>query len=318
MKTIDFHCDALYKLLDDKELSFATAMDTESTVNEKLDVTLDRLVEADSLLQVFAVFVHQSRQNWLLDVLESIDLFYSHIISHPKMSLVRNQHDLATCIEQNKIGAMLSLEGCDGLDGNPALLRLLHRLGLRALSLTWNNANWAADGVLEQRNAGLSSAGAAFVKQCEELGIILDISHLGETSFWDLAAITTRPIIASHSNAFELCPHPRNLNNNQLKYIIENNGLIGITYVPYFLTTNEQATIDDVIRHIEYICELGGQNSIMLGSDFDGIDQHVLGLAHPGQVNQLKESLYKRFDDALVEQFLHKNALTFLQQHLPE
>lgn len=307
----DFHCDVLSKLLVDPKLSFRNS---ESNL---LDVTYERLKESGAVLQTFAVYIPEKLNGSIEPILESIDHFYEQVLTCPDMMLIRNQSDLRESLATGKIGALLSLEGVDGLQGSIPILRLLHRLGVRAAGLTWNYANWAADGVMEPRGGGLTAKGRAFVQECDDLGILVDVSHLSERAFWDVADLASRTIIASHSNAKALLNHPRNLTDEQIKAILALQGLIGVTYVPWFVAEGEQVTIDHVLKHIEHICELGGEQHLMLGSDFDGIDKYVSGLTHPGEVYRLREALLKRYTEQQTKQFLSGNALSFLAAHLP-
>ncbi|WP_310732558.1 dipeptidase [Paenibacillus sp. 1011MAR3C5] len=313
MAIVDFHCDVLSKLLRDRELTF------QGNKPGVLDVTLDRLKAGHVILQTFAVFISPSRSDYheIDPILESIDLFYEKILRFPEMRIIRTVSDLDACIQEGRIGALLSLEGVGGLRGRLSMLRLLKRLGVRAAGLTWNDANWAADGVMEARAGGLTEQGAAFVQECNKQDIIVDVSHLSERAFWDVAALSYKPIVASHSNVRELCDHPRNLTDLQIGAIIDSGGLIGITYVPQFVRAAGDVTIDDVLRHVEHICALGGEKHLALGSDFDGIDRHVQGLSHPGQVVALQEALLKRFSPEQVQGILSGNALSFLRGQLP-
>lgn len=313
MRIVDFHCDALSKLLKDDELSF------EGNKPGVLDVTYGRLRESGTLLQTFAVYISSKSpgEREIDPILENIDLLYEKVLSLPDMRLVRSASDLEACMHDGKTGALLSLEGIKGLQGRTSMLRILHRLGVRAAGFTWNDANWAADGVMEPRGGGLTAAGAKFVRACNELGIIIDVSHMSERAFWDTAALSSKPFIASHSNAQALCNHPRNLTDLQIKAIIECGGLIGITYVPYFVRSDGIATIDDVLAHVEHICSLGGENHLMLGSDFDGIESYVESLTHPGQVERLRNAILKRFSETQTERIMAGNAVDFLRKQLP-
>ena len=125
--------------------------------------------------------------------------------------------------------------------------------------------------MLEQRNGGFTERGRQLIEQCHRTGIILDVSHLSQAGFWEMAELTQGPVIASHSNAYSICPHPRNLSDEQIRALIALNGMIGITFVPWFIRSGvERVTPEDVLPHIEKICELGGEKHIMFGSDFDG------------------------------------------------
>ncbi|MFD0587506.1 dipeptidase [Paenibacillus sp. GCM10027627] len=313
MRVIDFHCDALYKMLNDGNLAF------ENGRPGVLDVTYERLRGSDALLQVFAVFISSDRPDHgtIHPILESVDLLYEKVLACPDMRLILTVSDLEECIQDGKTGALLSLEGIDGLRGSLSALRNLYRLGVRAAGFTWNHANWAADGVMEPRGGGLTALGKIFVRECNELGIVVDVSHLSERAFWDMAALSSKPIIASHSNARSVCDHPRNLTDLQIRAIVEGKGRIGITYVPAFVHSSGNAAISNLIAHIEHICELGGERHLMLGSDFDGIDKHVQGLTHPGQVYALIEELLKRYSQEQTEAFVYGNALSFLRGQLP-
>jgi len=309
--SVDFHCDVLSKLLEHEELSFL------QDDSGRLDVTLPRLQEARAVLQTFAIYIPEKLERSIVPILDSVDVFYQKVAAAKGMHVVQTASDIQHIQQSGEIGALLSLEGADGLHGNLGLLRTLFKLGVRAVGLTWNRANWAADGVLEPRQGGLTGQGLAMVAECNRLGMILDVSHLSERSFWDMVDHTTKPLIASHSNSKAICDHPRNLNDSQIKALIALNGVIGVTFVPYFVAQGRPAEIEDVVSHIEHICELGGADHIMLGSDFDGIDSYVNKLQHPGDVPYLREALLKKFTASQTEAFFSQNALRFLADNLP-
>ncbi|MHA7963108.1 dipeptidase [Paenibacillus sp. CAU 1782] len=313
MESVDLHCDALFKLMTRKELNF------QGNGSQGLDVTYERLGECGSRLQVFAVFIPPRLDDrGLYPLLESVDLFYEKVLSCPGVVFVRSREDLRKCRAQGAVGAMLSLEGVAPLQNNPAvLLRLLHTLGVRAVGLTWNGANWAADGIMETRGGGLTALGEQFVRQCRDLEMLLDASHLSERAFWEVASLLDSPFIASHSNARSVCDHPRNLTDAQIGALIQGGGLIGVTYVPWFLEPSGLATVGHVLRHIDHICGMGGEKAIALGSDFDGIDEHVPGLSHPGELYNLRNELLKRYTEEQTRGFMSQNAWSFFERHLP-
>jgi membrane dipeptidase len=312
LNIIDFHCDALCKLLLDEDLTF------EQSKPGALDVTYERLRDSHTLLQTFAIYIPQTLNGRLEPILESIDRFEQRVQSCEHMMLVRSAPDLELCLSQGKTGALLSLEGVDGLQGRLPLLRVMHQLGIRAAGLTWNNANWAADGAMEPRGGGLTGQGKQFVAECNKLEIIVDVSHLSERAFWDTIALSGRPVIASHSNCRSLLDHPRNLTDEQIKALLATGGMMGITYVPWFVSAEETVTIAQLISHIEHVCELGGAGQMMLGSDFDGIDRHIAGLEQPFDVWNLHNELLKRYSASVVEGILAGNALAFLRSQLPQ
>ena len=146
----------------------------------------------------------------------------------------------------------------------------------------------------------------------------MDVSHLTDSGFWELADLTSRPFIASHSNARRICSHPRNLNDDQIRAIIAMDGRIGITYVPYFVSSEPRVAVADVLKHIDHICSLGGERHLMLGSDFDGISSYVDGLRHPGEMTALTAALRAAYSDEQASRFLNGNAISFLLCNLPE
>lgn len=312
MKIIDFHCDALCKLLLDEDLTF------EQSKPGALDVTYERLRDSNTLVQTFAIYIPQTLNGRLEPILESIDRFEQRVQSCEHMMLIRSVSDLELCLSRGKTGALLSLEGVDGLQGRLPLLRVMHRLGIRAAGLTWNNANWAADGAMEPRGGGLTGQGIRFVEECNKLEMIVDVSHLSEQAFWDTIALSSRPIIASHSNCRSLLDHPRNLTDKQIKALLATGGMMGITYVPWFVSAEENVTIAHLISHIEHVCELGGAGQMMLGSDFDGIDRYIAGLEQPLDVWNLHNELQKLYSASVVEGMLAGNALAFLRSQLPK
>jgi membrane dipeptidase len=310
MKIIDAHCDVLSKMLQYPGIEF--------TDGSQLDVTLPRLKEADMLMQSFAIYLPEKIHPSFDDVLQCVEIFYRKVLIHPGMRMIRSRTDLINASANGQIGAMLTLEGVEGLMGNFNYLRILYYLGVRSIGITWNYANWAADGVLEKRQGGFTEKGRKLVRECNDLGIIVDVSHLSEKGFWELAEMSDKPFIASHSNALEICPHPRNLNNNQIKAIIQAGGNIGITFVPWFISSNGMVGMSQILSHIDHICSLGGATHIGFGSDFDGTERWVNGLEHPGKYIDLGNMLSKHYTDAEVKGFLWGNWYDFYLKNLPD
>lgn len=311
MKIVDSHCDLLDKMVQHEEVDFRQD-------SLYADVSFPRLHKSGVALQCFAIFLSDKKEAaTFARVLQGMDHFYRKIISHPQVVFVKSQQDLAAVTEGDKIGAMLTLEGADGLEASLVNLRTAYYMGVRMLGLTWNNANWAADGVMEPRKGGFTVKGKQLVKECDRLGVLLDVSHLSETGFWELTELSSRPFVASHSNAQAVCPHPRNLTDDQIKAITVAGGIIGITFVPWFVKASEPS-IKDILLHIDHVCSLGGVRHIGFGSDFDGIDSHISGLEHPGHYTRLANELYKRYSPEEAEEFLFGNWRRYLSENLPK
>mgnify|MGYP001220281320 CR=1 FL=1 len=307
MRIYDMHCDVLYKMLLDPELDFSN--------ESKLDVTFERLREGNIGLQAFAIFLPEERVPTFAMVEEAVRYMEQKVLNRPDMRFIRTRNDLEQAEADGKIGALLTLEGVEGLMGSFDYLRRAYELGVRALGLTWNYANWAADGVLEERRAGLTRKGKELVQACNDLGMIIDISHLNEPGFWEVMELSQKPVIASHSNAYKLQPHPRNLTDDQIQALIRKGGRIGITFVPDFIGGKQ--AIPDVLRHLEHVCALGGEHHVGFGSDFDGIDEHVERLANPEDYVRLAEELHRHYSSEQAERFLRGNWLTFFRENLP-
>lgn len=306
MKVIDLHCDALYKLWESNgTLSYANS--------PEIDANKERLMEGEIFVQAFAVFVdpflEQDRQ--FETALKQVDYFYEEILGkNPEIKHIKNWSDLST-LQEGEIGAILTLEGVGPIGNSMAKLRTLHRLGVRLIGLTWNDANLAADGVGEERGAGLTSFGKEIVQFNNDNLIFTDVSHLSERAFWDCLEVADYPI-ASHSNTKHFCDHPRNLSDEQIEAMFKKGGMIHVVYYPDFVKKDGQAQISDLIRHIDHLCMLGGVNLVGLGSDFDGFSPKIPGLQNASDTQNLINELLKHFREDEVKGFAYQNFLSNL------
>ncbi|WP_438448298.1 dipeptidase [Gorillibacterium sp. sgz5001074] len=310
VKVIDAHCDLLDKMALHPEMDFRQD-------SVYADVSYPRLQRAGMVLQCFAVYLSDRQRITFERLLEGFDLFHQKIAVHNNVQFVRTKQDLESAAAMGRLGAMLTLEGADGLEGSMVYLRTAFYLGVRMMGLTWNQSNWAADGVMEPRKGGLTVKGKQLVRECNKLGLILDVSHLGEKGFWELIELSTKPLAASHSNAQSVCSHPRNLTDDQIKALIVQGGIAGLTFVPWFVKTSEPG-VKDILTHIDHICGLGGVRHVGFGSDFDGIDYHIPGLEHPAHYERLANELHKRYTAEEAEGFLSGNWHRFFMENLPD
>lgn len=308
MKIIDSHCDALLKLWEDPDnRSFAK--------DDSIQVNFERMVEGDVIVQCFALFAEPFLKNdeKYRAILKQVELYYSQVISQKQMKSIKNWDDLFH-LEANERGAILTLEGMDAIGDDLDRLKLLFELGVKSVGLTWNHANLCGDGVLEDRGAGLSLFGKEVIKLNNESEVLTDVSHLNERGFWDCIELSNY-VWASHSNAKTIANHPRNLTDEQILAIIKKGGMIGVVFYPLFLTNSDSAQIDDIIRHIEHICALGGEEHLCFGSDFDGIPITVNGFEHAGKYQAFLEELLKHYDEKYVIGFAHQNFLARVKQY---
>jgi len=178
---------------------------------------------------------------------------------------------IATCasdVKKGLISFILGLEGCYAIGYELENLELLHKLGVRVLGLTWNIRNQISDGIGERTNCGLSNFGMRVVEKANELGMLIDVSHISEAGLMDVLEISKHPVIASHSNARSICDHIRNLTDEQIMAIAEGGGIIGMVFYSEFVSKDGQARIDDLLKHVDYIANLVGVKHIAIGPDF--------------------------------------------------
>lgn len=300
MKIFDAHCDVLYKMFMDREIDFKDS--------GKLQVNFEGLQGSQLKVQCFAIYVPESVHPEMKfnAALYMVDLFYEKVLkAYPQVKLISSRQDIDR-LKDDEIGAILTLEGCDAVGCDLLKLKTLLRLGVSSVGLTWNYGNCAADGVLEERGAGLSSFGKQVVSVLNAAEAWCDVSHLSERGFWDVMEWGDFPF-ASHSNCYSLCPHPRNLSNEQIEALIERDSVMGITFVTEFLSGKQTATITDILRHLEQVCSLGGEDHVGFGSDFDGTDGRVLGLENARKYDCLMNELIKYYTDIQAEKFLFRN-----------
>ena len=311
MKIFDTHCDALLKLQIAKRNTLFDGEMLDYRKSNDLETNFERLQAGGVKVQFFAIFIHPefpSDEKWQ-HALEQVDLFYSEILGkNPLMKHIKDWKDIDQ-LKPDEIGAVLTLEGADAFGNDLIKLRHLYRLGVLSIGLTWNNANLCADGVGDPRGAGLTVLGKEVVCLNNEHHVFTDVSHLSIKGFWDVMDLAKYPI-ASHSNARSLCDHPRNLNDEQIRAMFTNNGMIDVVFAPQFINKDsEQATISDLVRHIDYLCSLGGIQQVGIGSDFDGISSHITGLGNASEFPNLINELQKQYTETEVEGFAYRNFL---------
>jgi membrane dipeptidase len=196
------------------------------------------------------------------------------------LRLVRTADELEGCLREGIIAAVLHFEGAENLGPDPGALEELYGAGLRSLGLVWSRPNDYAHGVpfrfpsTPDTGPGLSDAGRELVGECNRLGVLIDLSHINERGFWDVAETTDAPLVATHSNAHALCPASRNLTDRQLDAIRDSDGMVGVNFAVAFLREDggesEDTPLETVVRHVDYLVERVGIDRVGFGSDFDG------------------------------------------------
>jgi membrane dipeptidase len=239
-----------------------------------------------------------------------------------KVIQIKSYADIERAFAEGKHGALLTIESATGIQSSPKLLRDFYNVGVRVVGLTWlTNDMGKSNRVFEdgEEDTGLTDAGREIVAAGNELGMIWDVSHLSDASFWQLAEITKKPLIATHSNFRALCSHSRNLTDDMAKEIIRQGGMIGLNLLPGFISDDpDKRTVADYFKHMEHCLELGGENNIGFGGDIDGTsgryprDFDLSRSIH----DQLVEYLQKHYDERIVEKVAGGNYLNFLKNNL--
>ena len=244
--------------------------------------------------------------------------------SDGEFRVVRTAAEIERCLGEEVMPAVLHFEGADAIDPDLDALHVLYRAGLRSLGLVWGRPNAFAEGVAvhfrrsPDTGPGLTEAGKRLVRACNDLGIMIDVSHLNERGFWDVAALTDAPLVATHSNAYDLCPSSRNLTNPQLDAIAASDGMVGLNFAVNFLredaTRDADTPLDVMVRHIDYLVERLGIDRVGFGSDFDGvlIPQEmgdVTGL--PRLMSVLRD---RGYEDGTLRKLAHENWVRVLRK----
>lgn len=308
MTFVDLHCDTIDRLChgDGEGLFEAPA----------LHIDLKKLQKSGYLLQSFALFVNlQKNPDPWAKLLCMAERFRHEMELNSKwMTQVRTAEDLYTARKNKKIAAVLTVEEGGVCQGRAERLAVLYDLGVRMLTLTWNYANEL--GQPNGKRGGLTPVGFVFLEEMERLGILADVSHLGDDGFWDVCRHATKPFVASHSCCRALCDHPRNLTDEMIRAIAGRGGLIGVNFYAKFLGTEPVSTIENILRHVRHMINVGGLDAVALGTDFDGIDC-PLALQNAGEMGRLADAMqHSGFTAREIEAVCWKNAWRFLCDRL--
>ena len=238
--------------------------------------------------------------------------------------VARTVGDIEAALEAGVLATVLHFEGGEAIDPELDALEVFYRAGLRSLGITWSRANAFGHGVplafpgSPDAGPGLTEAGKALVRGCNRLGIMLDLSHLNERGFWDVAELTDAPLVATHSCAHALCPSPRNLTDRQLDAIAESGGVVGVNFYVAFLRADGQrdtsTPVAEIARHVDYMTQRMGIEHVALGSDFDGctISDELRDVA--GLPKVMAELRRMGYDDAALGQIAHGNWFRVLRE----
>ena len=307
---IDLHCDTMMQLLDHP--------DSGDLYCNTWKIDIEKLQKAHSKIQDFALFINMGETNDPYGRYEEMrNLCVSQIHNYGEhIQHVLSYQDVESVYKSGKIGALMSIEEGGVLGGDLNKLKQAYQDGVRLITLTWNYPNGLGEPHCGEQHKKLTSKGVEFVEAMQELGIIVDCSHLNDAGTEQLGDILEVPFIASHSNARELRSHTRNLPDNLIRLIANKGGIIGLNFAQNFLGTSPISRIEDIVKHGLYLIDKGGEDVVALGTDFDGIPPDT-EIADMSQMSRL----YDAFKEAGLsveqcEKLFWKNADRLLKEIL--
>ena len=317
MRLIDMHCDTLSYLMNDEGISL---------MENRLCIDVQKMRKAESMAQIFACFIYKENfpgdggyddaYTYALKMIERGKSAFAEVSG--EMKLIHSYEELMQCSAQEKIGAFLTIEEGGILNGRMERLEELYQKGIRLITLTWNYENCI--GYPNSRDSqvmkeGLKPFGMEVIEKMNDLGMIVDVSHLSDGGFWDVMKRSRKPVVASHSNARSICNHPRNLSDEMIKALSQQGGVAGLNLYPYFLHKSGKTCATQMAEHVAHMYAIGGEDVIAIGTDFDGYDEGESEVTHMGQMELVFEAIKKRgFSERQMEKFWHGNVLRVLQE----
>ena len=314
MLRFDLHCDTV------------TMLKKGETIEEShCKVSLENLKGSDTLVQCFAAFIPTGyfpapvRKGLVKKQFERIYENYRRMLEqHPQeLRPVLCAGDIRLCREEGKIGALLTLEDGGIMGDEITNVEDFYQKGVRLVTLTWNSQNPIGYPRSKDPNKmarGLKPYGFQVLEELERLGMAADVSHLSDGGFWDVIRHGKKPPLASHSNARDICEHPRNLTDDMIRALAEKGGIMGLNFGPEFLGAGKGNRVEDMVRHIHHILQVGGEDVIALGSDFDGIGGEN-EVDSPADCPKLYDALLESgLPESLLEKIWWKNAERYFRE----
>jgi len=304
----DAHCDSVSRFL---------VMADDSLAKSSGHLDLSRVKGFAPYAQFFALFANSSSPGPAMweRYLALLKQFRSEVDTcGDRVVHCRTAEEACLAGEQGKIAAFLSVEGGELLDCDLEKLDIAYKDGVRAVNVTWNHANALSGSHKDCPEQGLTERGIQFVKRMRELGMLIDVSHISDPGFWDVLEYAPGPVIATHSNARSVFFHTRNLTDEQITAIIENQGVIGLNLFVDFMGT-EPTSLETVVAHLEHMLELGGEHTVALGGDWDGADPLVEGFNDISDWRVLYEELLRRnYPEKLIEKLFYNNVMRIVRE----
>ncbi len=305
MRFFDLHCDTLYRIVNEKQ----------GIYKNDFHVSLSKASIYKPYIGCFAVWIpDEMRGKEAFEFLEKCanKLFSEEKKLNGEFILCKEKSDMENVIAKEQKGIILTLESSAALMGDISKVKFMHELGVKIITLTWNGSCEAGDGIGVSSPIGLTQFGKTLISELERHNIVIDVSHASEKLFYDVCSVSSKPFIATHSNSKSICDHRRNLLDDQFKIIKNLGGIVGVTFCDSFLKEPGSSGFEDILRHVDYFLSLDGQNTVCIGSDFDGsnIPSTMHGIE---SIQSLYEYfLKKNFKSEILDKIFFSNAYNFL------
>ena len=295
MNLFDLHCDTVYEC----------ATKHKDLKENDLHLDLNRGIAAtDKWVQTFAFWIADdlTEEEQYCSYQRQLSCFHTFSEQYSELAPYHGE------AEHSKCRYLLSVEGGSAIGGDLDRIRAFREDGIRMLTLTWNGENRIGGGA--QSTQGLTSFGREVIRELEAQQIVVDVSHLNRKTFFDVCRTAEKPFIATHSNAFRICSHPRNLDDDQIKELAACDGLIGLNLFCDFLSSENDCKTEDFIRHIEYFLSCGAEYNLAIGTDFDGakMPKWIKGIE---SLEMLFQNVLKYFGAQISRQIFFENAARF-------
>lgn len=305
MNIIDTHVDTITYIMDKNE----------GLLKNNANVSLEDFSIFDKKGIYFAIWLSQNKKhNAFSETMKAIEYYYKEI--NTNKTLIKHSNtfkEFKTAFDEKLLASLLCIEGGESLEGNLDNLYKFHEIGVRLLTLTWNNENEFASGVLG-KNTGLTSLGKDLIREVNKIDFGIDISHLNEKGFYDVINLTQKPIIATHSNSYDICNSKRNLSNDQLIALKSINSYVSLTIHSPFVNGTENCSISDLLFHIDKLLNILGENFISIGTDFDGSSFLPNEIKTISDIRSLYNIVEKTYNTVIANKIFYKNQLRFLRQ----
>lgn len=305
-KFVDLHCDTITKALDNNENIF----------ENNLHIDINKLNKFISPTQIFAIWLKKEKQKKAFENTNiAIDFFEKELEKYKKyIKKTVTFDDIMQNNNENKISAILSIEGAESIENNIDNIYLFNARGVQIMTLCWNYENNVGYGAKCHATSGLKPFGRDVIRCMNDINMIVDVSHLNEACFWDTYKISKKPFIATHSNSYSVCENVRNLKDNQLRAIKDVGGIVGINLYPPFLTNDNFADEHNVLEHIEHMIKILGEDKICLGADFDGIDDTLKNMKNVIDYKNLFDKIKKTYGNEILKKICYENFYKFYKK----